>query len=77
MIPIGNNWSFTRKKFPIGMHSTIVDDEFGGIDQEKSTIVFKKAMVPDPTEAQSRYFKAQEIVARRRAREESGLPAIG
>lgn len=47
--------------------STIIDDEFGGIDQEKSTIVFKKAMVPDPTEAQNRYYKAQEIVARRRA----------
>jgi hypothetical protein len=55
--------------------STIVDDEFGGVDQEKSTIVFKKAWVPDPTEAQNRYYKAQEIVARRRAREESGLPA--
>lgn len=51
--------------------STIVDDEWGGIDQEKSTIVFKQAMVPDPTEAQNRYYKAQEIVARRRARRAS------
>lgn len=46
--------------------STIVDDEFGGIDQEQSTFVYKDAMVPDPTEAQARYFKAQEIVARKR-----------
>lgn len=46
--------------------STIVDDEWGGIDTEASTIVYKKEMVPDPTEAQDRYFKAQEVVARRR-----------
>lgn len=46
--------------------STLVDDEFGGIDHAKSTIVFKKAMVPDATEAQNRYYKAQEVVARRR-----------
>jgi hypothetical protein len=54
--------------------STVVDDEFGGIDQERSNIVFKKAQVPDPTEAQNRYFKAQETVARKRARAESELP---
>lgn len=47
-------------------NSVIVEDEFHGIDNEKSTIVFKKAMVPDPTEAQTRYYKAQETVARRR-----------
>jgi hypothetical protein len=47
--------------------STIVDDEFGGIDTEKSNFVMMVAMVPDPTEAQNRYYKAQEIVARRRA----------
>jgi hypothetical protein len=47
-------------------NSDIVEDEFGGIDNERSTIVFKKAMVPDPTEAQRRYYKAQEIVARKR-----------
>lgn len=52
---------------PYWERSTIVDDEFGGIDAERSNIVYKKAMVPDPTEAQNRYFKAQEIVARRRA----------
>lgn len=46
--------------------STLVEDEWGGIDQGKSTIIFKKALVPDPTEAQNRYFKAQELVARRR-----------
>jgi hypothetical protein len=72
------NWeqlALHEEKVPDWEHSTIVDDEFGGIDQEKSTIVFKKALVPDPSEAQARYFKAQEIVARRRAREESGLPA--
>lgn len=46
--------------------STIVDDEFNGIDMELSTIVYKKAMVPNPTEAQDRYFKAQERVARAR-----------
>jgi hypothetical protein len=48
-------------------NSVIVEDDFGGIDLEQSNIVYKKAMVPDPTEAQNRYFKAQEIVARRRA----------
>jgi hypothetical protein len=37
------------------------------IDRDASTFVQKKAMVPDPQEAQDRYFKAQEIVARRRA----------
>ena len=47
--------------------SNVVLDEFQGIDMENSTIVYKDAMVPDPTEAQNRYFKAQEIVARRRA----------
>lgn len=46
--------------------STIVDDEFGGIDAEQSTIVYMKAGVPDPTEAQNRYHKAQEVVARAR-----------
>jgi hypothetical protein len=46
--------------------STLVDDEYGGIDQEQSNIVYKPAMVPDPTEAQNRYYKAQEIVARKR-----------
>jgi hypothetical protein len=74
------NWeqlALHEEEVPDWEHSTIVDDEYGGIDQAKSTIVFKKALVPDPTEAQSRYFKAQEIVARRRAREESGLPATG
>lgn len=55
--------------------SVVVDDEYGGIDMEESTIFYKKAMVPDATEAQNRYYKAQEIVARRRAREESGLSA--
>jgi hypothetical protein len=47
--------------------STIVDDEFGGIDMEQSKIVTKVALVPDPTEAQARYYKAQEIIARKRA----------
>lgn len=47
--------------------STVIDDEFGGINMEKSTIVYKKAMVPDPTEAQNRYYKAQRIVASARA----------
>jgi len=56
-----------EEEVPDWDNSTIVDDEFGGIDMEKSQMVFKKAMVPDPTEAQNRYFKAQEIVARRRA----------
>jgi hypothetical protein len=50
-------------------NSDIVEDEFGGIDGERSTVVYKKAMVPDPTEAQQRYYKAQEIVARRRLAE--------
>jgi hypothetical protein len=49
--------------------STVVDDEWGDIDGEKSTIVYKKALVPDPTEAQQRYYKAQETVARRRLAE--------
>jgi hypothetical protein len=49
-------------------NSDIVEDEYG-IDVDESTIVYKKAMVPDPTEAQQRYYKAQEIVARRRLAE--------
>lgn len=64
------NWEsleLHEEDVPDWNNSTVVDDEFGGIDQEKSTLVFKKAMVPDPTEAQNRYYKAQEIVARRRA----------
>lgn len=36
------------------------------IDYDQSTIPHKQAMVPDPKEVQDRYFKAQEIVARRR-----------
>jgi hypothetical protein len=48
-------------------NSVVVDDEFGGIDTEQSKIVYKTAMVPDPQEAQQRYFKAQETVARNRA----------
>lgn len=64
-----------EEEVPDWENSTIVEDEWGGLDNEKSTIVFKKDWVPDPTEAQQRYYKAQEIVARRRAREESGLPA--
>lgn len=55
------------EKVPDWDNSHVVDDEFGGIDMEKSTIVYKTDLVPDPTEAQNRYFKAQEIVARRRA----------
>lgn len=46
--------------------STVVDDEFGGIDMEQSKILYKVALVPDPTEAQNRYYKAQEIVAHAR-----------
>jgi hypothetical protein len=46
--------------------STIEEDEYGGIDYEQSNIVYKRAMVPDPTEAQARYYKAQETVARAR-----------
>jgi hypothetical protein len=46
--------------------SNLVDDEYGGIDFANSDVVYKKAMVPDPTEAQNRYYKAQETVARRR-----------
>ena len=54
-------------------NSTIVDDEFGGIDMDQSNIVYRKAWVPDPTEAQNRYYKAQEQVAR--ARMEQSLQA--
>lgn len=36
------------------------------MDTDASNIVYKDAMVPDPTEAQTRYFKAQETVARQR-----------
>lgn len=56
-----------EEQVPDWENSTIVDDEFGGIDMEQSTIVLKTAMVPDPTEAQNRYFLAQETVARNRA----------
>lgn len=37
------------------------------VDRDASTFVYKRAMVPDPQEAQNRYFKAQEAVARKRA----------
>lgn len=37
------------------------------VDREASTFVHKQAMMPDPQEVQTRYFKAQEIVARRRS----------
>lgn len=37
------------------------------IDREASTFVHKEVMAPDPMEVQERFFKAQEIVARRRA----------
>lgn len=37
------------------------------IDRDASNFVYKQAMVPDPQEAQNRYFKAQEIVARKRS----------
>jgi hypothetical protein len=50
-----------------GDRSTLVDDEYGGIDWEKSNLVYKRAMVPDPTEVQQRVFKAMELVARQRA----------
>lgn len=36
------------------------------LDGERSNILMKKALVPDPMEAQARFFKAQEVVARRR-----------
>lgn len=37
------------------------------IDHEASDIVYVTKRVPDPMEAQNRFFKAQEIVARRRS----------
>lgn len=37
------------------------------IDNEASTFAHKMAMMPEPNEAQARFFKAQEIVARSRA----------
>lgn len=55
-----------EEEVPDWEKSELVEDEFGGIDNAKSTIVFKKAWVPDPTEAQQRYYKAQETVARQR-----------
>jgi hypothetical protein len=56
-----------EESVPDWENSQVVDDDFGGIDMDKSQIVYKKASVPDPQEAQNRYFKAQEIIARKRA----------
>jgi hypothetical protein len=64
------NWeplALHEESVPDWENSQVVDDDFGGIDMERSRISYKKALVPDPQEAQNRYFKAQEIVARKRA----------
>ena len=55
-----------EEQVPDWDQSELVEDEFGGIDTAKSNIVYVKAWVPDPTDAQNRYYKAQETVARHR-----------
>jgi hypothetical protein len=37
------------------------------IDDDATIIIYEQKKVPDPQEVQNRFFKAQEIVARRRA----------
>lgn len=67
------NWS--EEDVPDWENSLVVLDEFESIDPDESTIVYKRAMVPDATEVQQRYYKAQETVARRRAEAEANLPS--
>lgn len=47
--------------------SNFVYDEYGGIDWEKSTIVYTKVMAGNPEEVWARTKKAMESVAKERA----------